>query len=84
MSYYLYILYSEKYKKHYIGISDNPDRRIQEHNHGQVRSTKAYTPYKLIYMENYPNKAIARKRELFLKRTAKERERLYKIYGAIV
>ncbi len=85
MKYYLYILYSEKYKKHYIGISDNPDRRLAEHNQGIVRSTKAFIPYGLVYLEEFPEKKSARIRELFLKRTAKERERLYRqIHGAIV
>lgn len=85
MKYYLYILYSEKFNKHYIGISDNPKRRVQEYNQGQVRSTKACIPYKIVHTEIYLDKTEARKRELFLKHKSKERQRLYnEIHGAIV
>jgi putative endonuclease len=30
--YYIYIIYSEKSDRYYIGHSDNPERRLIEHN----------------------------------------------------
>ena len=85
MKYFLYIIYSPAYNKHYIGISDAPKRRLVEHNSCKVKSTKAYIPYNLVWTEEYADKTTARKRELFLKRTAKERQRIYQIiHGAIV
>ena len=65
--YYVYILKSERNGKHYIGYTEDLETRILAHNLGKVRSTKAYKPYKLIYKEEYENKRMARKREIFFK-----------------
>lgn len=85
MDYYLYILYSTQFNRHYIGTSDNPADRLIAHNAGKVFSTKPYRPYNLIHTEKYPDKTLARKREIFLKKTAKARQELFKkIHGPIV
>ena len=42
-------------------------RRLKEHNGGQVRSTKARVPFQLKYSEQYNNRLEARAREKFLK-----------------
>ena len=85
MKYYLYVLYSPRHKRHYIGISDDPDRRLIEHNIGKVFSTRPYRSYQLVYKEEYSDKTSARKREIFLKKTAKARKELFQsIHGAIV
>ena len=75
--YYLYILLGNKENWHYIGITDNLERRLIEHNSGKVKSTKPYRPYKIIYTETFDSKTLARKRELFLKKTAKARIELF-------
>ena len=41
---YVYILYSEKYDKYYIGQTDNIDARLHQHNTGKVSSAKYYIP----------------------------------------
>ena len=51
----------------YIGISDNPLRRIEQHNKGYNRTTKPYIPFKIILLEKYKNRKEARKREIYLK-----------------
>ena len=38
-----------------------------QHNKGKVKSTKAYTLYKLLYSENYPTRNEAFARERFFK-----------------
>ncbi|MDO8467095.1 MAG: GIY-YIG nuclease family protein [bacterium] len=76
--YYLYILESLEYKRHYIGTSADVKNRLSEHNSGEVRSTKAYRPWRCVYSEEFLDKTSARKRELFLKRNAKAREDLFK------
>jgi putative endonuclease len=63
----VYVLKSIKHVYHYIGHTKNLDGRLKAHNYGKVRSTKAYRPYKVIYMENYKTRAEAFKREMFLK-----------------
>ncbi|MDO8594835.1 MAG: GIY-YIG nuclease family protein [bacterium] len=75
--YFLYILRSELYPRHYVGISDDPEKRLQRHNKGDVRSTKAYRPWKIICTEKFKNRSEATKRESFLKRTAKARVELF-------
>jgi putative endonuclease len=65
--YHIYILESIEFGKLYTGYTNDLESRIKKHNSGNVRSTKAYKPYKIIYVENCHNKTIARKRELFLK-----------------
>ncbi|OGG00421.1 excinuclease ABC subunit C, partial [Candidatus Gottesmanbacteria bacterium RBG_13_37_7] len=49
--YYVYILISEKDNKLYIGLTDNLERRINEHNSGYNFSTKSRKPFKLVFYE---------------------------------
>lgn len=81
---YLYILQSKIHKRHYIGISHDCKNRLLQHNAGDVRSTKAYIPWIMIYVESFPDKIFARKREIFLKRNARARNDLFEHFGAIV
>ena len=82
--YCLYILKSNTKNWHYIGSTSDIENRIREHNAGEVRSTKAHRPLTILYKEEFNDKASARKRELFLKKTAKARKELFeKIDGPI-
>ena len=65
--YYVYTIRSEKHKYNYIGITNNPERRINEHNKGFNKTTKPYKPFKTILIEKHPNRVEARGREKFLK-----------------
>jgi putative endonuclease len=65
--YYTYILYSPEFDKIYIGHTDNLEKRLERHNLGLVRSTKAYLPWELIYFETFDTRAVAMKRERELK-----------------
>jgi len=65
--YYVYILKSIKDGKFYTGYSENLKRRLDEHNHGKVKSTKNRRPLQLICYEAYLDKKTAEKREKFLK-----------------
>lgn len=64
----VYILKSSKYDRHYIGYSQNPEKRLQQHNNGDVRSTKAYRPYEIIFTEEHLTRSKAMKREKELKK----------------
>ena len=64
---YVYVLKSLKDNNYYVGMSENVNRRIKEHNTGKVRSTKSRIPFKLIYVEKCVDRASARKREKYLK-----------------
>jgi putative endonuclease len=76
--YFVYVLYSQKDKKLYIGFTKNLDDRIRKHKEGGVNSTRHRIPLELIYYEAFKDKRDATKREYFLKR-GRGREFLKKI-----
>ena len=51
----------------YVGMTNDLERRIAEHNNGENKSTKAYRPFKLIYSETFPDRISARAKEKYLK-----------------
>jgi len=63
----VYVLYSDKLNKRYIGSTRDLNNRLKEHNTGKSKSTKAGIPWKLIYQEYYQSNQDARRRELILK-----------------
>ena len=65
--YYSYILQSEKDNGFYIGFTKDLKLRFEQHNNGQVDSTKSRRPLKLIYYEACLNQEDATKREKYLK-----------------
>ena len=79
--YYLYILKSEIKNWRYIGTTEDLGNRFNEHNAGEVRSTKAYKPFKIIHTEQFTDKTSARKRELFLKKNALARKEIFDKVG---
>ena len=72
---FVYILYSKKLNKKYIGYSNNLTQRLREHNNGKSNYTSNGIPWKLIYYEVFSSEKDARNEELFLK-TGKGRERI--------
>ena len=67
--YYVYILFSEKDNRFYVGFTTNLDRRIGEHLKGLVSSTKNRLPLKLVYYEVCLDQEDATHREKYLKTT---------------
>jgi putative endonuclease len=65
--YYVYTLLSTKDHKFYVGFTTDLKRRISEHTHGLVVSTRLRRPFKLIHYGYFINKADAKARERFLK-----------------
>ncbi len=65
---YVYILYSEKPDKYYVGITDHLEWRLQRHNEGWGRYTKGGIPWQRVYEEHYATRAEALKRERAIKR----------------
>ncbi len=68
MYYYIYILECND-GFWYTGYTKNLKIRIDEHNKGQVVSTKRRLPVKLIYFEGCLHQQDATKREKYLKTT---------------
>ena len=65
--YYTYVLCSKKDGKFYTGFTQNLKLRFDQHNKGQVESTKDRRPFELIYYEACHNRLDATRREKYLK-----------------
>ncbi len=61
--YSVYALKSEKDSRIYVGMTNNLNRRIKEHNIGKTKSTKGYRPWKLIHCKDVENRIEAREIE---------------------
>jgi putative endonuclease len=66
--YFLYVLWSASASRFYIGISENAEARLLQHNSGVSQWTARYMPWELVYVEPHANYSEARKRELLLKK----------------
>jgi len=64
---FVYILYSDKIDRYYIGVTDNLEWRLERHNAGWGKYTKRGTPWKIVYHESYVSKSEALKRERQIK-----------------
>ncbi|HSL87254.1 MAG TPA: GIY-YIG nuclease family protein [Bacteroidales bacterium] len=81
-NFYLYAIVCHKESRIYVGISQNVERRIQEHNSGKVSSTKYYAPWVLFYKEVAGKATEARKLEKHYKSAAGKRK-LHKILKSL-
>lgn len=67
MSFYVYILKSTADEKWYTGCTNDLRKRFNQHQKGQVTSTKKRLPVELIYYEMCLNQEDAYNREKYLK-----------------
>ena len=75
MMFYVYILYSEKIDRYYVGYSENPALRLEDrHNKGKVKATKGGAPYRLIKHKGFTTEIEAIREE---KRIKKMKSRKY-------
>ena len=66
--YTVYVLFSRKYDKIYIGYTSNLERRLISHNElGTKGWTKRFRPWELVYKEEYKSKSEAMQCEKELK-----------------
>jgi putative endonuclease len=78
MSYYVYILksFNNKYKKTYVGYTNNLKKRINKHNNNKgAKSTKGYK-WKLIYKKIFKTKSLAMSYEYKIKKKRSLRKKL--------
>ncbi|MBI4709023.1 MAG: GIY-YIG nuclease family protein [Candidatus Portnoybacteria bacterium] len=80
--YFVYILRSLKNYYIYIGSTEDVCNRLNLHNRGRVKSTKAYRPWQLLEKQEFNTRSEAVKRERFLK-THQQKEILKKKYGQV-
>jgi putative endonuclease len=74
MKFYIYILRSLKDGSYYVGYTSDLAQRVWEHNEGSTGYTSAKRPWELVYQEEFEDKGLAIKRELFIKAQKKEQE----------
>ncbi|PIR98038.1 MAG: endonuclease [Candidatus Colwellbacteria bacterium CG10_big_fil_rev_8_21_14_0_10_42_22] len=66
--YFVYSIKSFSQRNYiYVGLTNNLERRLKQHNAGRGRSTKPYRPFELLCAEQFATRAEARKREKYLK-----------------
>ena len=68
MNHFLYILYSSKIDKYYIGRSQNPHKRLISHNDYPKGWTSRGVPWKLVFVKEFPDKKDASFWESFIKK----------------
>lgn len=68
MSYYVYIIQSQKDNSFYIGYSQDPEKRLIKHNNSSKGYSSTKKPWVLVYTEKFSTKTEAIKREKFLKK----------------
>ncbi len=66
-TYVVYVLWSERSHRFYIGINDNPQKRLDQHNRARKSCTSRRRPWTLVLTESYENYTGARKRGIELK-----------------
>ena len=66
--FFLYILYSEKLDRYYVGSTEDISKRLERHNSAKVSATKYGLPWVVKYSENFASRTQAVNRELYIKR----------------
>ena len=67
--YYVYVLRSKLDDKFYTGFTSDLDKRLDEHNSGNISSTKNRIPFEIVYYEVSFSIDDATHREKYLKTT---------------
>ena len=65
--YYVYAISSLNRNYIYVGLTNNIERRFSEHNTGRNKTTKPYSPFVIIYVEECSNRIEARIKEKYFK-----------------
>ena len=72
--YFVYVLWSCTACRFYIGISDDVEKRLTQHNEGLSKWTAKFCPWELVHAEEFPDYSEARRREILLKRQKGSRQ----------
>jgi putative endonuclease len=65
--FFAYVLQSQVTLKFYYGSTQNLEERLNIHNAGLVNYTSKYTPWVLVYFEEFETRSEALKREKYFK-----------------
>ena len=67
MKFFVYVIYSQKHGKIYIGMTSNLEKRLFAHNNLPKGWTKNFRPWELVFSKEFSTKSEALKREKELK-----------------
>lgn len=66
--YFAYILRSESDPdQYYVGLAEDVESRLKDHNAGKSRHTKKHLPWEIISIHGFPNRQKAADFEKYLK-----------------
>jgi len=66
--FYVYVIYSKRFRKTYVGMTHNLEGRLTAHNHpGNKGYTRHFKPWSILFYKSYQTKSEALKRERFYK-----------------
>ena len=65
--YYVYVLKSASSARTYIGHTQDLKTRLDQHNSRLGKSAGTHSQWKVIHVETYATRALAMKRECYLK-----------------
>ena len=68
MDYLVYIMYSPKRSRYYVGQTHNIEDRVERHKRGWVPSTKSGLPWQLIKVIKVANRSEAIRLEMKVKK----------------
>jgi putative endonuclease len=68
MNYYtVYILYSVSLDRYYVGQSKNHKERLEGHQYGRNKSTKAGVTWEIVHLEYFEDRPSAVRKERYIK-----------------
>ena len=70
--FYVYVL-GDNNENFYKGMTTNLERRLSEHKKGKTKTTSRMNDLQIVYTEEYPTSAEARRREKYFKSAAGRR-----------
>ncbi|MBI0401353.1 GIY-YIG nuclease family protein [Cyclobacterium marinum] len=73
MKYAVYILYSVSLNRYYVGQSKNHIERLERHQSGRNKSTKAGKPWEIVHVEFFNNRSDAVRKERQIKNIGSRR-----------
>jgi putative endonuclease len=82
VNYWLYILYSERVDRYYVGISRNVAQRLHYHNTAPKGWTIRGRPWRLMYSRKFADRITAQRSERFLK-AQKSREVIERVVDGL-
>ncbi len=66
--YFTYIIKRINKDEYYVGVAEDVDSRLRQHNCGNVVATKHKRPYKVVFSQEFDSKKIALRAEKKIKK----------------